>query len=95
MGAGGSFGELALLYSQPRAATVISTTEAKLWVVDGKTFRRIIMTSAHKKRKLYESFLKTVPILSSLEPAELVKLADALEPQQFVEGDNIISEVHN
>jgi len=92
VGAGGSFGELALLYSQPRAATVVATTASKLWVVDGKTFRRIIMTSSHKKRKLYESFLKTVPILSSLQPAELVKLADALEPQQFEEDDNIITE---
>lgn len=92
VGAGGSFGELALLYSQPRAATVTATSEAKLWVVDGKTFRKIIMTSAHRKRKLYESFLKTVPILSSLEPSELVKLADALEPQDFDEGDNIITE---
>ena len=90
---GGSFGELALLYSQPRAATVTATIDSKLWVVDGKTFRKIIMTSAHKKRKLYESFLKTVPILSSLEPSELVKLADALEPQDFHEGDNIITEV--
>lgn len=73
---------------------MIATTDSKLWVVDGKTFRKIIMTSAHRKRKLYESFLKTVPILTSLEPSELVKLADALEPQEFQDEQNIITEVH-
>jgi len=92
IGPGGSFGELALLYSQPRAATVKATAESKLWVVDGKTFRKIITTSSHRKRKLYETFLKGVPILSSLEPSELYKVADALEPQNFEDGQNIITE---
>jgi cAMP-dependent protein kinase regulator len=29
----GSFGELALMYNQPRAATIIATSEGSLWAM--------------------------------------------------------------
>ena len=38
---GGSFGELALMYNAPRAATVTATSDSVLWSVDRKTFRKI------------------------------------------------------
>lgn len=31
---GGSFGELALIYNQPRAATVKCKTDCQLWAID-------------------------------------------------------------
>ena len=34
LGPGGSFGELALIYNQPRAATVKCRTECQLWAID-------------------------------------------------------------
>jgi cAMP-dependent protein kinase regulator len=40
---GGSFGELALIYGTPRAATIKAKTECKLWAIDRKTYRRILM----------------------------------------------------
>ena len=36
---GGFFGELALLYNAPRAATVISNGESRLWALDRGTFK--------------------------------------------------------
>ena len=72
-----------------RAATVQAQTPAILWAVDRMTFRRIIMNNTFRKRKLYEGFLKTVPILQNLDTEELVKIADALEPQGFFPGDVI------
>lgn len=36
---GGSFGELALMYGSPRAATVRAVSDGKLWALDRTTFR--------------------------------------------------------
>jgi cAMP-dependent protein kinase regulator len=78
--AGGSFGELALMYNAPRAATVISAEgSCTLWALDRVTFRRILMESTFARRRMYESFLRS-------------KIADALETQKFPPGELIIKE---
>lgn len=41
---GGSFGELALIYGTPRAATVKAKTDLKLWGIDRDSYRRILMS---------------------------------------------------
>eukprot|EP00002_Diphylleia_rotans_P008655 TRINITY_DN1867_c0_g1_i15.p2 TRINITY_DN1867_c0_g1~~TRINITY_DN1867_c0_g1_i15.p2 ORF type:complete len:352 (+),score=90.66 TRINITY_DN1867_c0_g1_i15:252-1307(+) len=89
---GGSFGELALMYNAPRAATVIATTEGLLWCVDRQTFRAILMDTTSKKRKLYETFLESVPILQTLTKWERYTIADALEPTSFDDGEYIIKQ---
>ncbi|KAL3424355.1 cAMP-dependent protein kinase regulatory subunit [Phlyctema vagabunda] len=90
---GGSFGELALMYNAPRAATVISVdAESTLWLLDRVTFRRILMESTFQRRRLYESFLEEVTLLSTLDPYERSKIADALEAQKFPAGTTIIKE---
>ena len=43
IGEGGSFGELALIYGTPRAATVRARTNVKLWGIDRDSYRRILM----------------------------------------------------
>ncbi|KAI1103175.1 camp-dependent protein kinase regulatory subunit [Jackrogersella minutella] len=91
--AGGSFGELALMYNAPRAATVISAEPScNLWALDRVTFRRILMESTFARRRLYESFLEEVPLLSSLTPYERSKIADALETKKFPKGYTIIKQ---
>lgn len=90
---GGSFGELALMYNAPRAATVISVdSDSTLWALDRITFRRILMDSTFERRRLYEDFLKEVPLLSSLTTYERSKIADALETQKYPPGTTIIRE---
>ncbi|KAG6018763.1 protein kinase A regulatory subunit [Claviceps citrina] len=91
--AGGSFGELALMYNAPRAATVISAEAGcTLWALDRITFRRILMESTFARRRMYETFLEEVPLLSSLTPYERSKIADALETQKYAPGQIIIRE---
>ena len=91
-GPGTSFGELALMYNAPRAATVVSTESSVLWQLDRVTFRRILMDSAFQRRRMYESFLEEVPLLSSLTPYERSKIADALETTKYPAHTNIIRE---
>ncbi|KFG80270.1 cAMP-dependent protein kinase regulatory subunit [Metarhizium anisopliae] len=91
--AGGSFGELALMYNAPRAATVISVEpNCTLWALDRITFRRILMESTFARRRMYETFLEEVPLLSSLTPYERSKIADALETKKYTPGEIIIRE---
>lgn len=93
IGPGGSFGELALMYNAPRAATVISTEgQSTLWALDRVTFRRILMDSAFQRRRMYESFLEEVPLLRTLTLYERSKIADALDTQKFADGSTIIRE---
>ncbi len=88
--AGGSFGELALIYGSPRAATVKAKTAVSLWAIDRITYRRIMMGTTMRKRKLYESFLEKVPILQHLTKYERITVADALESYVYSPGEVIV-----
>ncbi|CAK9863360.1 unnamed protein product [Sphagnum jensenii] len=91
-GPGDSFGELALLYDAPRAATIKASTDCILWTMDRSTFRTILMASTRKKRNLYEDYLQNVPLLKTLDKYERSAIADVLEPEYFVAGKEIIIE---
>ncbi len=87
-----AFGELALMYNAPRNATVKARDNCKLWALDRVAFKYIMMQSFEEKRGRYAEFLKNVPILASLADAERLGVADALEQQQYKDGDIIIKE---
>ncbi|KAF9263542.1 camp-binding domain-like protein [Marasmius fiardii PR-910] len=89
---GNSFGELALMYGHPRAATVLSIEPSTLWALDRITFRTIILKAAHRRRTMYEHFLSTVPLLSSLEGAEKSKIADALVSRVYMDGEAVVKQ---
>ncbi|XP_034448231.1 protein kinase, cAMP-dependent, regulatory, type I, alpha (tissue specific extinguisher 1) a isoform X1 [Hippoglossus hippoglossus] len=90
IGEGGSFGELALIYGTPRAATVRAKSNVKLWAIDRDSYRRILMGSTLRKRKMYEEFLSKVSILESLDKWERLTVADSLEKVQFVDSQKIV-----
>ncbi|XP_039148222.1 cAMP-dependent protein kinase type II regulatory subunit isoform X4 [Drosophila simulans] len=88
----GLFGELALLYNMPRAATVQAETSGLLWAMDRQTFRRILLKSAFRKRKMYEELLNSVPMLKALQNYERMNLADALVSKSYDNGERIIKQ---
>ena len=90
---GESFGELALLYNAPRAATIIADTESVLFALDRECFNNIVKDAAMKKRERYEDFLKHVELLSNMDPYERSKIADALRPLKFKKGEYIVKQV--
>uniref|UniRef100_A0A7S1G674 Cyclic nucleotide-binding domain-containing protein n=1 Tax=Bicosoecida sp. CB-2014 TaxID=1486930 RepID=A0A7S1G674_9STRA len=91
-GEGDSFGELALMYNAPRAATVKAKGDCKLWAVDRLTFKVILQDVTSKKRDLYKGFVEKVPILASLSEYERLTIADALQPAEFEDSAVIISQ---
>lgn len=68
VGEGGSFGELALIYGTPRAATVKAKTNVKLWGIDRDSYRRILMASI---------FLADVWLMSLTQVAVCITWNDA------------------
>ncbi|MXQ82988.1 hypothetical protein E5288_WYG018878 [Bos mutus] len=88
----GSFGELALMYNTPRAATIVATSEGSLWGLDRVTFRRIIVKNNAKKRKMFESFIESVPLLKSLEVSERMKIVDVIGEKVYKDGERIITQ---
>merc|ERR1711923_21058 len=92
IGEGGSFGELALIYGTPRAATVKASTDVKLWGIDRDSYRRILMGSTIRKRKMYEELLAKVSILENLDAWERLIVADALEAVSYEDGEAVVKQ---
>ena len=84
-----SFGELALLYNQPRTATVCARGAGALWVLSRAAFRGAVrQTDAHALLKT----LRSVEVLRSLSAGQLQRLADCLSEVRFKEGTQIITQ---
>jgi len=79
IGPGGCFGELALLYDMPRAATVKATAPSSVFTLERDTFRYIIANAASKKHTEAMKILSRVPILSGLNEEQLDDLANSVE----------------
>lgn len=88
---GASFGELALLYNCPRAATCIANTDVRLWKVEQRTFRHMLANNTANQQKDIHDVLRKVPFLSELEDNMLLKISDALTTVTFPEGERIIN----
>ena len=94
---GVAFGEIALLYSCPRTASVLAKYDCKLWSINRRAFRGI--TAQHKKRRLelkLES-LKKVKIHDKvlgemLKPSELHSMALATKIEKFRKGNAIVQQ---
>jgi CRP-like cAMP-binding protein len=90
-GRGGSFGELALLYNCPRAATCLANTACRLWKVDQKTFRYMLANNSNTQQKDINDILRKVPFLAELDDSDLLRISDALTSVTFPEGERIIT----
>ena len=87
---GNSFGELALLYNAPRAATCMAVDgNAGLWRVDQMTFRKLLATHTIQNDNQTKDVLKKVPFLSDLDDEFIHRIADALTTVYYDAGEKI------
>jgi len=91
---GDGFGELAIMYNAPRAATcrVAEDAPAKVWALDRNSFRVIVVAAAMLRRETYQGFLAKVPILQTLTEMEIMTLADSLAEEKFKDGDVVCAQ---
>jgi cAMP-dependent protein kinase regulator len=87
---GDAFGELALLYNAPRAASIKAKTNGRLFQLDRVTFNHIVKEAAEKKRTLFETTLKKVELLDSIDPYERSQICDVLKEFTFNPGEYVI-----
>jgi len=93
--AGDAFGELALLYNSPRAASIITKKPCVLFSLDRETFNHIVKAEVVKRRNKFESFLTKIPILDSLNSYEKDKVCDCLQTKIYKNNEYIIHEGEN
>lgn len=89
---GDVFGELALLYNAPRAATVDSVDDCLCWRLDRETFNQIVKRSSTTRRTSYMSAVKEVSLFMSLDEYERGQLAEVLKREDFKKDDVIVKQ---
>eukprot|EP01084_Bolivina_argentea_P311328 538886_1 len=80
---GGCFGELALLYDSARAATILATSDCKVWEVNRNAFRYEIEKASKLRNDANLNFLKKVDLFKPLLKEELQLISDALEVMKY------------
>jgi cAMP-dependent protein kinase regulator len=89
---GDTFGELALLYNAPRAATCKCRGDVEVWALDQLTFKHIVMDSTIKRRKENQNFFKDIPTFATLTEVEQLTIADALVTEKFTDGELVVKQ---
>jgi len=94
---GTAFGELALMYGSPRAATIRAKEDCKLWKIDRKAFRGITGQHKLKQTERHFDFLRNVKIGDKvlgdvLSDSDIHAMALASQKDTFKRGHVIVRE---
>ena len=84
---GDGFGELALLYNSPRAASVRATSaDAFAYALDRLAFRQLVMAHNSSVKHGLEQYLSAVPLLQGLAEGAIARLADVMTAVDVEDG---------
>jgi len=91
LGPGGSFGELALLYSISRSATVVATSTASVWVMERTAFQAAVTKGSQQPvSPKFLKFLEGIYLFRGVPRATMEVLGRSLIPKWFGNGEEII-----
>jgi CRP-like cAMP-binding protein/tRNA A-37 threonylcarbamoyl transferase component Bud32 len=95
LGKGDYFGELALMYNTPRAASVKAKSGCDLWRIDRVTYRRIVTHYHNETLTENSSFLSNVVLHGKrmgdiLDEHEKSKVVSQLDMEEFSDGSIIV-----
>lgn len=96
-GPGAGFGELALIYNSPRAATIRTSDDCVLWEITRTAFKGLQLQHEQKTHEVKLSSLRAVKLGEKvmgdvLSKGDLESMALAVKTQSFAKGDVIIRE---
>jgi serine/threonine protein phosphatase PrpC/CRP-like cAMP-binding protein len=83
------FGELSLMYGKPRAASVFALTDGKLWSLDRRIFKRVVLRPKDHRRDILK-VLKKVELFKALNLNQLQRLIDLMSESHYSAGERII-----
>lgn len=92
IGPGGSFGELALLYFAPRAATVQAKVKSVVWVIARTHFKQTLSAASDEKVLKHVGYLRQVEVLKPLKDDERMEVAKALTESTFQKGESVMQQ---
>ena len=92
---GSSFGELALMYGSPRAATIRAKTDCVLWSLDRRAFKGITGSHKQKREEIILETIRKVKIGDNvlgdvLRSSDIDAMALATQSDEFSKEDVII-----
>jgi len=90
--AGQYFGDLALLYNAPRAATVKADEDCVLWSIDRNTFNYLVKDAARLAVDKRVAFLAEVEILKALGAEQRATLSDVMNVKFLMKDDLVIKQ---
>lgn len=82
-----SFGELALLYSVPRAASIVAMSDGKLWALHKNALRKVLVEQSGRKELLVN--LRKIQVLKNFKEEELEYIAGTMKLETFGKNHTI------
>lgn len=90
----GSFGELALMYNTPRAATIRARTMCEVWSLGRDVFRNTLISSSKSKLQQVHKFLSNVKLFkdTGCSDEQLSQIARSVFQVKYQDGNRIITQ---
>eukprot|EP00457_Paulinella_chromatophora_P001815 gb/GEZN01001817.1/.p1 GENE.gb/GEZN01001817.1/~~gb/GEZN01001817.1/.p1 ORF type:complete len:839 (-),score=120.28 gb/GEZN01001817.1/:288-2729(-) len=89
---GDFFGELALMHDAVRSATVKAAQACELFCIKSELVRVLVARHAFKENETRVAFLRKVPLLQTLKPAQLNHMAECLSERTYLKGESVVKQ---